>query len=634
MKTNHLIPELEDFNMCGFTGFVTRSAPPDEKALHAMGEAIRHRGPDGEGHYTDEHCGIAHRRLSIIDLEKGRQPIVSPDGRYIIAYNGETYNFQTLREELAAKGHSFLTDCDTEVVLHGYMEWGPQVLQKLRGMFAFVIWDREKQELFGARDPFGIKPFYYAQMGDLFFFGSECKSFLPHPEFKKELNPNALKLYLTFQYSALNETFFKGVYRLLPGHYFLHREGHTEFASYHAFSFAPKNMPLEQRAKQIREAVAESVKAHEISDVEVGSFLSGGIDSSVIAALSRPDKTYSVGFENRDFDETGEAKALCRELGLRNISKTISAEEFFSALPAVQYYADEPNANLSTVPLYFLSQLAAKDVKVVLSGEGADELFGGYITYHTTKPYRLYRKTPLALRKAVAKCVAGLPRFHGQGFLTKAAKPVSQTFVGQAFIFGDDEAERVLTPAYRSALTWHDVTGPYFQAIQGADDLTKMQYLDLHLWQPLDILRKADRMTMAHSLELRVPYLDREVWAVARAIPSAQKMRGKTMTKYPLRMAAVPLLPDDWVKRDKKGFPVPFIAWLREEKYYRWAKDLISQRYVAEFFDQTYLLDLLEQHYAGKERTHRKLYTVLSFLIWYQVYFPEKCGVQPFTPGK
>ena len=620
--------------MCGFTGFVTRSAPPDQKALHAMGEAIRHRGPDGEGHYTDEHCGIAHRRLSIIDLEKGRQPIVSPDGRYIIAYNGETYNFRQLREELTAAGHTFLTDCDTEVVLHGYMEWGAEVLKRLRGMFAFVIWDKERRELFGARDPFGIKPFYYAQMGELFFFGSECKSFLPHPGFKKELNPAALKLYLTFQYSALNESFFKGVYRLLPGHYFIHRDGHTELASYHAFSFAPENMPLEKRAEQIREVVSQSVEAHQISDVEVGSFLSGGIDSSVIAALSRPDKTYSVGFANKDFDETGEAKALCQELGLRNISKTISAQEFFDALPAVQYYADEPNANLSTVPLYFLSQLAAKDVKVVLSGEGADELFGGYITYHTTKPYRAYRKMPLALRRAVAKAVSGLPRFHGQGFLTKAAKGIDETFVGQAFIFDNDEAQRVLKPAYRSPLTWHDVTQPYFQAMEGADDLTRMQYLDLHLWQPLDILRKADRMTMAHSLELRVPYLDREVWAVARAIPSAQKMRGKTMTKYPLRLAAVPLLPDDWVKRDKKGFPVPFIAWLREETYYTWAKDLISQDYVAEFFDQGYLLDLLERHYSGRERTHRKLYTVLSFLIWYQVYFPEQCGVEPFTPGK
>ena len=620
--------------MCGFTGFVSRSTPPDEKALRAMGEAIRHRGPDGEGHYTDETCAIAHRRLSILDLERGRQPIVSPDGRFVIAYNGETYNFRELRGELADRGHSFATDCDTEVVLHGYMEWGPEVLKKLRGMFAFVIWDRERRELFGARDPFGIKPFYYAQMGDLFFFGSECKSFLPHPGFRKELNPNALKLYLTFQYSALNESFFKGVYRLLPGHYLIHREGRTELASYHAFSFAPEQMPLEQRAAQIREVVAESVKAHEISDVEVGSFLSGGIDSSVIAALSRPDKTYSVGFENRGFDETGEAKALCEELGLRNISKTITAEEFFDVLPAVQYYADEPNANLSTVPLYFLSQLAAKDVKVVLSGEGADELFGGYITYHTTKPFRAYRKTPLALRKAVAKRVSGLPKFHGQGFLTKAAKGVDEYFVGQAFIFGNDEAERALAPAYRSALTWHDVTEPYFEAVEDADDLTKMQYLDLHLWQPLDILRKADRMTMANSLELRVPYLDREVWAVARAIPSAQKMRGKTMTKWPLRLAAVPMLPDDWIHRDKKGFPVPFIAWLREEKYYNWAKDLISQSYVAEFFDQKYLLDLLDTHYSGKAKTHRKLYTVLSFLIWYQVYFPEKCGVAPYSPRK
>lgn len=618
--------------MCGFTGFVSRSAP-DVSALHAMGDAIRHRGPDEEGHYVDDHCAIAHRRLSIIDLANGHQPMSSPDGRYVLAYNGEIYNFQELRDQLAAAGHSFATSSDTEVLLHGYMQWGGEVTKKLRGMFAFVIWDREKQELFGARDPFGIKPFYYAAMGDTFFFGSELKSFLPHPDFKKELNRDALKFYLTFQYSALNESFLKGVYRLLPGHQFVHRDGVTEFSSYNSFLFEPENMPLEQRAEQIRQVVTESVEAHQIADVEVGAFLSGGIDSSVITALSRPDKTYSVGFDREGFDETSEAQALCKELGLKNISKTISADEFFDALPTIQYYADEPNANLSTVPLYFLSKLAAQDVKVVLSGEGSDELFGGYITYHTTKPYRAYKKLPMPIRKGVATAVSKLPPFHGQGFLTSAAKNVEDTFVGQAFIFDNDEAERILRPEYRSALTWKDITAPYFAAAGGLDDETKKQYLDLHLWQPLDILRKADRMTMANSLELRVPYLDREVWEVARHIPSGQKMRGKSTTKYPLRVAAVPMLPDDWIKRPKVGFPVPFIQWLREEKYYNWAKDLLNQDYVAEFFDRDYLLDLLEQHYSGQKKTHRKLYTVLSFLIWYQVYFPERCGVEPFQPA-
>lgn len=617
--------------MCGFTGFVSRSIP-DKSVLQAMGDTIRHRGPDEEGYYTDERCGIAHRRLSIIDLSNGHQPMLSPDGRYVIAYNGESYNFQQLRQELIAAGHAFQTTCDTEVVLHGYMEWGPEMVKRLRGMFAFVIWDKEKKELFGARDPFGIKPFYYAVMGDTFFFGSEAKSFLPHPDFKKELNPEALKLYLTFQYSALNESFFKGVYRLLPGHYFIHRDGETEFFSYHTISFAPEDMPLERRAQQIREVVTESVEAHQISDVEVGAFLSGGIDSSFITALSRPDKTYSVGFDRKGFNETFEAQALCKELNLKNISRIITKEEFFNALPAIQYYADEPNANLSTVPLYFLSQLAARDVKVVLSGEGADELFGGYMSYHTTKTYDAYRKLPRGLRRAVSRWAEKRPPFKGRGHLIEGGKPVEETFLGQAFIFDTEEAERVLTPAYRGSLTWRDVTAPYFDAVKDADDLTKKQYLDLHLWQPLDILRKADRMTMAHSLELRVPYLDREVWSVARAVPSKQKMRGKNITKYPLRLAAVPLLPDDWIKREKKGFPVPFIAWLREEKYYNWAKDLISQEYVTEFFDQKYLLELLDRHYSGKEKTHRKLYTVLSFLIWYQVYFPEKCGAEPFRP--
>lgn len=613
--------------MCGFTGFVSRSQAPDENVLRAMGDTIRHRGPDDEGQYTDAVCGIAHRRLSILDLSSnGRQPMRSPDGRYVLAYNGEIYNFRELRDQLVPLGHTFRTACDSEVLLHAYVEWGAEAVKKLRGMFAFVIWDSEKKELYGARDPFGIKPFYYAMMGELFFFGSECKSFLPHPGFKKELNPNALKFYLTFQYSALTESFFKGVYRLLPGHQLLWKDGHVELSSYHSFSFDPQPMPLHKRAEQILDVVKESVKAHEIADVEVGSFLSGGIDSSLIAALSRPDKTYSVGFANRGFDETGEAKDLCKELGLRNISETITPEEFFAALPAIQWYADEPNANLSTVPLYFLSKLAARDVKVVLSGEGADELFAGYISYHTTRSYRAYRRLPQGLRRAVGNWAEGRPPFHGRNKFIEAGKPVEETFLGQAFIFGNEEAQRVLTPEYRSELTWRDITAPYFAAIPDADDLTKKQYLDLHLWQPLDILRKADRMTMAHSLELRVPYLDREVWAVARTIPSNQKMRGKTMTKYPLRLAAEPLLPQDWVRREKKGFPVPFIAWLREEKYYTWAKDKLSQSYVAEFFDQSYLLDLLEAHYTGKAKNQRKLYTVLAFLLWYEDYFPERCG--------
>lgn len=617
--------------MCGFTGFVSKYKP-DMDALRAMANTIRHRGPDDEGFFTDEHCGIAHRRLSIIDLANGHQPMVSDDGRYVLVFNGEIYNFMELREQLIAEGASFATNCDSEVLLHGYARWGAELTKKLRGMFAFVIWDTKEKSLYGARDHFGIKPFYYAQMGDTFFFGSELKSFIPHPDFKKELNDQALKFYLTFQYSALNESFLKGVYRLEPSHQMFWKDGKLEITAYNTFSFEADNLSLQEHAQQIRDVVAESVKAHQISDVEVGAFLSGGIDSSVIVAEARPDKTYSVGFSNEGFDETSEAQALCEVLGLKNLSKTITADEFFDVLPAIQYYADEPNANLSTVPLYFLSKLAAQDVKVVLSGEGSDELFGGYITYHTTKPYRAYRKLPLALRKAVAKAVSKLPTFHGQGFLTSAAKDIKDTYVGQAFIFDNDEVERLLKPEYRSEKTWKDITAPYFDAVPDYDDETKKQYLDLHLWQPLDILRKADRMTMANSLELRVPYLDRKVWEVARRIPSHQKMRGKSTTKYPLRVAAVSMLPDDWIKRPKKGFPVPFIAWMREEKYYNWAKDLINQEFVSQFFDRDYLLELLDQHYSGKKQTHRKLYTVLSFLIWYQVYFPECCGKEPFAP--
>ena len=625
--------------MCGIVGFWDKNAGYDANAtVKAMADKIIHRGPDSEGYFVEGPAALGFRRLSIIDLEGGTQPIFNEDKSVVITFNGEIYNFQALRAELEAKGHVFSTKTDTEVVLHGYEEWGEELPGKLRGMFAFVIYDRKAQKLFGARDIFGIKPFYYYEKGGAFLYGSEIKSFYPHPKFQPVFAEKWLPTYLCFEYIPNEETLFEGVKKLPAGYLFtLDENGFVSKPYFEIKYHIDDTKTMEEWENLIEETFRGSCRAHRIADVEVGCFLSSGVDSSYVTRLLRDDmpvRAFSIGYAEEQYSELSHAAELAEKIGVECITRTITARDFFDAVPKVQYHMDEPLPNPSAVPLYYLTQMASQYVTVVLSGEGADELFGGYITYHTTKPFRAYCKTPLALRKAVAKAVSGLPKFHGQGFLTKAAKGVDEYFVGQAFIFGNEEAERVLTPAYRSELTWHDVTEPYFEAIEGADDLTKMQYLDLHLWQPLDILRKADRMTMAHSLELRVPYLDREVWAVARAIPSSQKMRGKTMTKYPLRMAAVPLLPDDWVKRDKKGFPVPFIAWLREEKYYNWAKDLISQDYVAEFFDQKYLLELLDAHYSGRAKTHRKLYTVLSFLIWYQVYFPEKCGVSPFIPGK
>ena len=487
-------------------------------------------------------------------------------------------------------------------------------------MFAFVIWDIEKRELFGARDPFGIKPFYYANMNDTFMFGSEIKSFLDHPSFNKELNKEALKPYLTFQYSVLPETFFKGVYKLEPGHYFTIKKGQLKIKEYYDPVFKSKDKSIDKYIDEISETVKSSVEYHKISDVKVGSFLSGGVDSSYITNCLMPDKTFSVGFKNKGFSEVDHAKDLSKILNINNYSKIITPDEFFTELENVQYYSDEPHANLSAVPLYFLSKLAREHVTVVLSGEGADELFGGYDSYFVSPLDKKYRKIPKFIRYPLGKISEKLPKFHGRNFLTKNGLPVEDYYIGQAMVFNENEAKRIVNEEYRQTKTIKEITKPYFDKVKDQDDLTKMQYLDMHLWLPQDILLKADKMTMAHSLELRVPFLDKEVMSLASHIPTKFKLQQNT-TKYVFRQAAYRILPEEWAKRPKKGFPVPFAKWIQEEKYYKKVKKILSEKYVSEFFNQKKVLQLLEDHYHGRKNNGRKIWTIYSFLLWYKVYF-------------
>ncbi len=605
--------------MCGFVGYINKKEKKQD-IIEKMSKRIEHRGPDAEGFYKDEDIELAHRRLSIIDLASGNQPIYNETKDLVIVFNGEIYNFPSLREDLEAKGHKFVTNTDTEVIVHGYEEYQEGILNKLRGMFAFVIWDKKNKELFGARDIFGIKPFYYTIMNDTFMFGSEIKAFLEHPDFTKELNLEALKMYLSFQYNPLNETFFKGVYKLEPRHYLKYRDGKLEIKEYYNFEFKEEKIKEKDLIQKIEEQVEESVEAHKISDVKVGAYLSSGIDSSYIVSILKPNETFTVGFENKGFDETEAAQTLSKMLNIENKRQIIDDKDFFQVLSKVQYYSDEPHANLSTVPLYFLSALAKKDVTVVLSGEGADELFAGYQTYQESKLIKAYRHLPKFLRTFNAKIANKLPNFKGKNFLIKGSKSVEELYMGQAHIFTDKETKELINPEYLTDITIQDVTKPYFEQAKGLDDVTKMQYLDMFLWLPNDILLKADKMTMANSLELRVPYLDKEVFKLALALPKKYKLR-KGLSKYALRKAAENKIPQEWFKRPKLGFLVPFKEYLKKKEYYELIKEEFESDIAKKFFNEDMLIDMLDKHYQGKEETHRKIYTIYAFLLWYKQFF-------------
>ncbi len=614
--------------MCGFTGFFSNDIDLIKKddIIRKMSETIVHRGPDSDGFFTDDFVALGFRRLSIIDLEGGSQPIHSTCGRYVIIFNGEIYNYRELRDELI-KNHnvSFSTNSDTEVILNTYIVYKEQTASRLRGMFAFVIYDKQEHTLYGARDYFGVKPFYYGTFGNTLIFGSEIKSFLPHPDFVKEINPDALKMYLEFQYSPTKECMFKNVYKLTPGHYFTYSNG--EFVEHKYFEpvFSPEKNSFENVVDIIDETILSSVEYHQIADVEVGSFLSGGVDSSYVASTVRkgrikPMKTYSVGFNIDGFDETGLAKNLCDILNIPNKMKEITPDEFFEALPMVQYHSDEPHANLSAVPLYYLSQLAAKDVKVVLSGEGADELFGGYDWYIQSTPSKIYQTLPLSFRKALAKVFCKIPQRHIQTFFKTNAQKVEDTYIGQAFIMNDELADKIIRDKYKSTLSYKDVTAPYYEKVKNCDDLTKKMYLDMNLWLPYDILLKADKMTMAHSLEARVPYLDREVWNVAKTLTSTQKAKGRH-TKRAFREAAHRHIPQEWANRKKAGFMVPFRVWIKNEKFGAMVRKAFESDYAREFFNTELLNTMLDNHISGKENNARVIYTVYSFLLWYEQYF-------------
>ncbi len=605
--------------LCGFTGEVVDR----DAVIKTMTDRITHRGPDSSGIYTDDDISMGFRRLSIIDVEStGDQPIYNENKTLVLMFNGEIYNYRELRNTLIEKGHRFYTQTDSEVLIHGFEEWHEDLLIKLRGMFAFAIYDMIDKSLFIARDYFGIKPMHYTQSGGNFIYASEIKSILDFPGFEKRFNKRALDNYISFEYAVPPETFFEDVYCLMPAHYLWYKDGKVETHRYWEPKFDEEyGMTEEEAVTQIERVFENSVNAHKVSDVEVGCFLSSGVDSSYVSTYFAGQKTFTVGFDyGEKYNEIDFAKNLSNEIGVEHHSKVITPEEYWGNIRKVQYHMDQPLADASCIALYFVSKIASEYVKVVLSGEGADELFGGYNIYHEPDDFERYKSLPLGLRKALATFAKKLPfHFKGKNFLIRGALPIEESFIGNCSMFTLDEKRSLLKsdiPITRP----QEITKKYYDRVKDMDDVTKMQYLDINVWLVGDILLKADRMSMANSLELRVPFLDKEVFKVASRIPTNLRVN-KQNTKFAMRQAANKRLPNATAQKKKLGFPVPTRVWLKDEKYYNIVKDAFTSETAKQFFNTDVLMRFLDDHFKGKRDNNRKVWTIFVFLIWYDIYF-------------
>ena len=609
--------------MCGIAGFMGQVENRAD-VIRNMTEVITHRGPDSDGFFTDDNISMGFRRLSIIDLGAGHQPIYNEDKSLVLTFNGEIYNYKDLRKELIEKGHKFYTDTDSEVLVHGFEEWKEDMLPKLRGMFGFAIYNTKDNSLFIARDFFGIKPMHYTQIGNDFVYASEIKSILEYPKFEKKFNRKALDSYLSFQYAVPPETFFEGVYCLMPGHYLWYKDGEVETTRYFEARFNPdEEMTEEEAVDRIEKVFENSVNAHKIADVEVGCFLSSGVDSSYVSTYFADQKTFTVGFDfGEKYNEISWAKNLSEKIGVEHHTHLISSEEFWDAVPTVQYHMDQPLADPSCIALYFVSRLASHYVKVVLSGEGADELFGGYTCYNDPRVFKIYQTiVPHCIRKAIRAICRKLPDIKGRDYLIRACDKLEERYIGNAFMYDYKQKQELLKDP-SIATRPQDLTRKYYYRCRKYDDVTKMQYLDINMWMVGDILLKADRMSMANSLELRVPFLDKEVFKVASSLPT--KLRcNKHNTKYAMRKAAVRHMPEATAEKEKLGFPVPTRVWLRDEKYYNVVKTKFKGKTAEKFFNTDVLVSWLDSHFSGKEDNSRRVWTIYVFLVWYDIYFDE-----------
>lgn len=616
--------------MCGFVGIVHQENEYHGDVLadvKMMNQTIHHRGPDDEEYFNNENITVGFRRLSIIDLAHGTQPLSYANERYWIVFNGEIYNYVELRDQLQQAGFQFKTDSDTEVILGMYQKYGIATPNYLRGMFAFVIWDTQNHEIFGARDQFGIKPFHYATRDGNLYFASEKKA-LAKMFADAQVDQQALQNYFTYQYVPDPQTMSSDIKKLCPGYYFIKRANQKmQIKKYFEPHFNPIKIGDESKLiGEIVDALSDSVAKHMRADVTVGSFLSGGVDSSIVVALARQLssslKTFSVGFERSGYSEIDVAQETAAKLDVENISKVITPQEFATQFPDFVYYMDDPLADPAAVSQYFLADLASEYCKVALTGEGADEMFGGYQIYHEPRSLRVFDWMPKVAKNKLHELITHVPgKIKGRNFVYRGTLPLEQRFVGNAKIFIEPEKQELLRH-YSYSYPYTNVTKHWYDANKGLDPITRMKDIDLHTWLVGDLLTNADRTSMSASLELRTPFVDREVFQVARKIPASLNIAHKT-TKYILREAAKNFTPTNVLYRPKLGFPVPLRYWLKDELH-DWALKIIRESQVDEYINKNYVYRLFEEHVSNEHDNSRKLWTVLTFMVWHQVYVERK----------
>ena len=647
--------------MCGLLAFVSAAAGGDASgssgraldtadAVARASHLMRHRGPDEPGTWADPAGTVVFgfNRLSIIDIEHSHQPLrwgppESP-GRYELVFNGEIYNYLELRAELAERHRAvFATDGDGEAIVAAYHYWGAHALTRLRGMFAFALWDNVAGELFCARDPFGIKPLFMATGTGGTAVASEKKCLLDLADligFDTAIDVRAVQHYTVLQYVPEPETLHRGVRRLESGCYARIRPGTAapETTRYFVprFTATPITRDTEQaRYDEITAVLEDSVAKHMRADVTVGAFLSGGIDSTAIAALAIRHNprliTFTTGFEREGFSEIDVAVASAEAIGARHIAKVVAPDEFVAALPEIVWYLDEPVADPALVPLFFVAREARKHVKVVLSGEGADELFGGYTIYREPLSLKPFDYLPGPLRRSVGKISKPLPEgMRGKSLLHRGSLTLQQRYYGNARSFSDAQLRDVL-PGFRDDWTHTDVTAPLYAESAHWDPVARMQHIDLFTWLRGDILVKADKMTMANSLELRVPFLDPEVFAVASRLPVQAKIT-RTTTKYALRRALEPIVPPHVLNRPKLGFPVPIRHWLRAGPLLEWAHEMLNASTADHLIDVDAVRRMLDEHRCGTADHSRRLWTLLIFMLWHAIFVEHSVVPQISEP--
>lgn len=606
--------------MCGHVSIYYKNRNKDLE-IEKLVENINHRGPNHTGIYKKDNIEFAFKRLSILDLENGSQPFEKNNNTII--FNGEIYNHNILRSNLIDKGYEFKTNCDTEVLLTSYIENKEKCVENLRGMFSFIIYDEERNSLFGARDHFGIKPLYYLDNSDFIVFSSEYKAIVNLLD-EVNLNEKSLQNYLSFQYVPLENTMIEDIKLIPPGYSFTVKDGKLELKKYYKVDFIPKKHIT---ANDVKEVVADSIKHHMDAHVEVGTFLSGGIDSTIVATIAsqvNPNiKSFSVGFGVDGYDEIEVAKKTARVLGIENIDINVTQQDYIKSLPDVFYHLDDPVADPSQVGIYFLSKEAKKHATVVLSGEGADELFGGYNIYKEYNSVKPILNMPRGIKKALNGVSSVMPNIKGKSYLYRATTPLEDRYIGNAKIFENDEVRKIVKNYSENNEYQKILSSIYEEArINNYDYVTTMQHVDVNTWLEGDILQKADKMSMAQSIELRVPFLDKEVLELAKHLKIDQKISNSN-TKVLLREAFKDIIPLHMVEKKKLGFPTPIRVWLKED-----LGDVVRQTIhdadVDEVLNKDYAINLLDNHIKDHQDNSRKIWSIYAFCLWHQMFMENK----------